>query len=162
MTLFLSFQGAGSKGANQVMKTPPELFDLFMTYSFDLQTEVEAENIIINHKSRTMSTKKKGQQKKKRTAISDSDIDLASDSEPAKVVKKRKGAGGEAVTEKSGEPKPVRMSVAEKEAVADKKKMAPRKDEAAGTMTITSFFSRKPPGIVGAPAPDQPEEDDCF
>ena len=44
-----------------------------------------------------------------------------------------------------------------KEAVADKKdKKVPRKDKAEGTMTITSFFTRKPPGVVGAPATPAP------
>ena len=44
-----------------------------------------------------------------------------------------------------------------KEAVADKKdKKVPRKDKAEGTMTITSFFTRRPPGVVGAPATPAP------
>ena len=51
---------------------------------------------------------RRGAQKKKKRA-SDSD----SDSEPVKVVKKLKGASGEAVPKERGDPKPVRMSVAE-------------------------------------------------
>ena len=45
------------------------------------------------------------QKKKKRAAGSDSD----SDSEPVKVVKKLKGASGEAVPKERGDPKPVRI-----------------------------------------------------
>jgi len=112
-----------------------------MTYSFDLHKEVAAGNIKINSTSRTMSTKKTGQKKKKRAACSDSD----SNSEPVKVVKKLKGAVGMAPAAPA--------DTAVKEAVAVKKMTAPRQDKAEGTMTITSFFSRKPPSVVGAPAP---------
>jgi hypothetical protein len=53
-------QGAGDHGANQEMKNPPELFDLFMTYSFkNLNEQVAAGNIIVNRTSRKIHTKKR-------------------------------------------------------------------------------------------------------
>ena len=42
------------------MKKPPELFDLFMTYSFkNLNEQVAAGNIIVNRPSRKIHTKKR-------------------------------------------------------------------------------------------------------
>ena len=53
-------QGAGDHGANQEMKNPPELFDLFMTYSFkNLNEQVAAGNIIVNRTTRKIHTKKR-------------------------------------------------------------------------------------------------------
>jgi hypothetical protein len=110
--LDLLLSGCWVEGRETGYERPAELFNVFMTYSFDLHKEVTAGNIIINNQSRTMSFNKTG-------------------------------AGTAAAAPASA---PV------KEAVADKKSKAPRKDKTQDSMTITSFFTRKPPGVVPAAA----------
>ena len=58
MDLLLS--GCWVEGRETGYERPAELFNVFMTYSFDLHKEVTAGNIVINNQSRTMSFNKTG------------------------------------------------------------------------------------------------------
>jgi hypothetical protein len=71
------------------MKSPPELFDVFMTYSFkDLAEEVAAGNIIVNRTSRKIHTKKR------KSAEPTTKLKAKKDESQDERVKKFKGAEG--------------------------------------------------------------------
>jgi hypothetical protein len=53
--LDLLLSGCWVEGRETGYERPAELFNVFMTYSFDLHKEVTAGNIVINNQSRTMS-----------------------------------------------------------------------------------------------------------
>jgi hypothetical protein len=114
--VFYCIQDAGNNGSNQEMKSPPELFDVFMTYSFkDLAEEVAAGNIIVNRTSRKIHTKKR------KSAEPTTKLKAKKDESEDEPVKKFKGAE-------------VKAPVVGKQMPT----------------TITSFFSRKPPTVVGS------------
>jgi hypothetical protein len=71
------------------MKRPPELFDLFMTYSFkNLDQKVAAGNVIVNYTSRKKCTKKR------KSAESTTKLKAKKDESQDERVKKFKGAEG--------------------------------------------------------------------
>ena len=87
--VFFFIQGAGKNGSKQEMKRPPELFDLFMTYSFkNLDQKVAAGNVIVNYTSRKKCTKKR------KSAESTTKLKAKKDESQDERVKKFKGAEG--------------------------------------------------------------------